>query len=42
MDARTVEIEVYLMVGESWNVDDIMQNVGVKCGKDVVEVCGYG
>ena len=22
--------------------DDIMQNVGVKCGKDVVESCGNG
>ena len=37
-----VEIEVYSTVGASRNVDDIMQNDGVKCGKGVVEVCGNG
>ena len=37
-----VEIGVYSTVGTSWNVYDIMQNVGVKCGKSVVVVCGNG
>ena len=37
-----VEIEVYSTVGASEDVADIMQNVGVKCGKHLVEVCGNG
>ena len=39
-DARMVEIGVYSTVGTSAWVADILRNVGVKCGKDAVEVCG--
>ena len=35
-----VEIEVYSTVGASWNVDDIMQNVGGKAQQRYVGVCG--
>ena len=37
-----VEIGVYSTVGTSENVADILRSFGVKCGKDVVEVCGNG